>query len=81
MAAPKLADMNRLIIKRNPWSKGGVYFARPSFAAGVTPAHLVSHATAFTAAARDCKSTVAGLPRNAEKVEAFRACIGAKLKR
>ena len=81
MSAPKISDMNRLILKRNPWSKGGVYFARPSFPAGVTPPHLVSYTTAFTAAARECKSTVSGLPRNAEKIEAFRACIGSKLKR
>jgi hypothetical protein len=77
MAAIPLSEMNRAIVKKNPW-KGGVYIARQSYPKGATPAHLKAYTERFTAAARECKSAVSGA-KGRDKVEALRACIGAKL--
>lgn len=75
-----LQDINNAIVVKNPWSKGGVYIKKRSFTKGATPAHLESYTANFTTAARDCKAVMSGL-EGKEKVEAYRACIGNKLRR
>jgi len=82
MAAPRLSEIGKIIVKKNPWGGGNAYyFARRSFPPGATPAHLVSYTEKFTAAARSCKAAITGLPKGREKVEALRGCIGNAMRR
>ncbi|MFA5053042.1 MAG: hypothetical protein WC565_03220 [Parcubacteria group bacterium] len=75
--AHRLADLGKLIVKRNP--NGGVYFAKESFPEGVTPEHLKPYTERFTAAARECATATKGMPAGMEHPKALRACIGQKL--
>jgi hypothetical protein len=76
MAAPTLADMGKVIIKKSP-RKGGIYFARRSFPPGVTPKHLEGYAGTLGQDARACATATAGMKGNA-RVEAMGGCIAAK---
>jgi hypothetical protein len=76
MAAPTLAEMGKVIIKKAPRS-GGIYFARRSFPAGVVPKHLEGYASSMAADARACASATAGMKGNA-RVIALNGCIATK---
>jgi len=76
MAAPTLAEMGKVIIKKAPRS-GGIYFARRSFPAGVVPKHLEGYASSMAADARACASATAGMKGNA-RVTAMGGCIASK---
>lgn len=78
MAAIPLKDINRAIVVKGP-RKSAYYFKRASFPKGATPPHLTGYVDKFKEAAKDCKGVMAGMKGN-EAVEAFNACIGAKLK-
>jgi hypothetical protein len=75
--APHLNEAGRLIVKKAPaGSKRLTYFARPSFAKGVVPNHLVAHAQRFKEMAPKCASDLKGMPYGPEHPAAVRACIG-----
>ena len=67
---------NDMIFKMRP-RKGGVYIARRSFPAGVTPKHLEGYASTMGADARACASQTVGMKGNA-RVEAMNGCLAAK---
>ena len=79
MVGIRLTDLHKVIAVKRPrvW---GLYFKKQSFPKGPIPPHLKGYTDSFTAAARACVPAMAGLSGN-EKVDAFNACIGAKLKR
>lgn len=79
MAAIPLRDVGKAIFVSRP-RQGGVYLKRMSFPKGVTPAHLEGFTERFSATARECRGVMSGLQGN-EKVIAFNACIGQRLKR
>lgn len=76
MAAPSLAEMGKVIVKRAPRS-GGIYFARRSFPAGIVPKHLEGYAGTAGQDARACASATAGMKGNA-RVVAMNGCFAAK---
>jgi hypothetical protein len=81
MARPSISEAGNVIVKKNPWEKGLFYIARRSFPVGAVPAHLTGYTNAFTAAAKECSSTVRGMPAGKEKIRAMRGCMSNKLGR
>lgn len=79
MVGIRLEDMAKVIAVRRP-REWGLYFKKYSFPKGPIPKHLESYTKAFTTAAGACVPAMAGLRGN-EKVIAFNACIGAKLRK
>lgn len=77
MAGIPLKDINRAIVVKGP-RKSAYYFKRASFPKGATPPHLTGYVDKFKKAVPECKAVMAGLKGN-EKVEAFNACLSAKL--
>ena len=83
MVSHKLTDLGKLIVKNAPagMSNKAIVIALQSFPKGVVPEHLKGYTSNFTAAAKECASTVRGMPAGAQKIQAMRACVGAKLRR
>jgi hypothetical protein len=81
MSAPKLAEIGSIIVKKAPsgLSNRAFYLARPSFPAGMTPAHLVAYREKFTAAAPRCAASLRGMPKGPEHVRAMRGCMKEQL--
>ena len=78
--APKLNNANRIIIKKAPeGSKRLFYFAKQSYASGVTPPQLKGNTEKMKQVAPACAQQVRGMPAGMEKVAAFRACIAERM--
>jgi hypothetical protein len=80
MAAPKLSDAGRVIVKKSPaGSKKMFYFAKQSYPNGVTPPQLKGNTEKMKTVAPACAQQVRGMPSGPEKIAAFRACVGERM--